>query len=621
MKKAFVERIKEGIVLGDGAMGTMIYARGVFINRCYDELNLSQPEIIKEIHAAYIEAGAEIIETNTFGANPLLLSTHGLEEKAVQINRRGAELAREVVGERDVYVAGSMGPTGRIVESGAADSVRRLQEAFATQARALAEGGVDVVILETFYSLEELLLALEAVKRAVALPVIAQFTFDPHQQAKFDSSGVTAREVAERLSAAGADVVGTNCGAGPAMLLKVVEAMVHATSVPVSVYANAGVAEEHGGRMMCLGTSPEYMAEYARRYAQAGARLIGGCCGTTPEMIAEMAKFLKGITAATRSRVFVRAAEEKPARAAVPLAQRSGLGAMLCGSKGAKKLVSVELSPPLGTDPRKLIEGAKLLRDGGVDMVNIPDGPRATPRMSPIASAKMVRDEVGIEVIVHYCCRDRNVLGMQMDLLGSHALGLHNLMLITGDPPKIGGVQAATPVFDVDAIGLIKMVNDLNHGRGLAGADIQGQTQFVIGAGCNPGAVDLETEVRRFGEKRAAGAEFFFSQPVYLPELLERFLALTEGWADVPLFVGILPLASLRNAEFLHNEVPGMQIPESILQRLRRAETKEAQQAEGIAIAQEMLREAVAHPRVRGIYMFPPFGRYESVLKVLEALG
>lgn len=621
MKKPFVERIKEGIVLGDGAMGTMIYARGVFINRCYDELNVSQPEIIKEIHAAYIEAGAEVIETNTFGANPLLLSTHGLQEKAVQINRRGAELAREVVGERDVYVAGSMGPTGLIVQSGAADAVRRLQEAFATQARALAEGGVDVVILETFYSLEELLLALEAVKQAVPLPVIAQFTFDPHLQAKFDSSGVTAREVAERLSAAGADVVGTNCGAGPAMLLKVVEAMVHATSVPVSVYANAGVAEEHGGRMMCLGTSPEYMAEYARRYAQAGARLIGGCCGTTPEMIAEMAKFLKGITAAARSRVFVRAAEEQPARAAVPLAQRSGLGDMLCGSKGAKKLVSVELSPPLGTDPRKLLEGAKLLRDGGVDMVNIPDGPRATPRMSPIASAKLVRDEVGIEVIVHYCCRDRNVLGMQMDLLGSHALGLHNLMLITGDPPKIGGVQAATPVFDVDAIGLIKMVNDLNHGRGLAGADMQGQTQFVIGAGCNPGAVDIETEVRRFGEKRAAGAEFFFSQPVYLPELLERFLALTEAWADVPLFVGILPLASLRNAEFLHNEVPGMQIPESILQRLRRAQTKEAQQAEGIAIAQEMLRQAVTHPRVRGIYMFPPFGRYESVLKVLEALG
>jgi len=620
MKKAFLERIKEGVILGDGAMGTMIYSRGVFINRCYDELNLSQPEIIREIHAAYVAAGAEIIETNTFGANPLLLSTHGLLEKTELINRRGAELAREVVKEKDVYVAGSIGPTGRIVQSSAPDSLQRMRDAFAFQAQALADGGVDVLILETFYSLEELLLALDTVKRTVALPVIAQFTFDPHQQAKFDSSGVTAREVAERLSAAGADVVGTNCGAGPAMLLKVVEAMVDATSLPVSVYANAGVAEVHGGRMMCLGTSPEYMAEYARRYAQAGARLIGGCCGTTPEMIAEMGKFLKGISAATRSRVFVRAADEKPAREAVPLAQRSGLGAMLCGSKGAKKLVSVELSPPLGTDPHKLIDGAKLLRDGGVDMVNIPDGPRATPRMSPIASAKLVRDKVGIEVMTHYCCRDRNVLGMQMDLLGAHALGLHNLMLITGDPPKIGGVQSATPVFDLDAIGLIKMVYNLNHGRGLAGADIQGQTQFVIGAGCNPGAVDIETEVRRFGEKRAAGAEFFFSQPVYLPELLERFLQLTEAWADVPLFVGILPLASLRNAEFLHNEVPGMQIPEPIMQRLRRAETKEAQQAEGIAIAQEMVRQVAAHPRVRGIYMFPPFGRYESVLKVLEAL-
>lgn len=620
MKKPVLERLHEGIMLGDGAMGTMIYSRGVFINRCYDELNVSQPEIIREIHREYVAAGAEIIETNTFGANPLLLRLHGLEDKAWEINRRGAKLAREIADGKGIYVAGSMGPTGRILESGVADSAEQLRRAFELQARALAEGGVDAIILETFYSLEELLLALEVVKRAVGLPVIAQFTFDPRQQAKFDSIGVTAREVAERLTAAGADVVGTNCGAGPAVLLKVVEEMVHATHLPVSVYANAGVAEEHGGRMMCLGTSPEYMAEYARRYAQVGARLIGGCCGTTPEMIAEMGKFLRGVVAAERSRMFVRAVEERPLREAVPLAQRSGLGAMLCGSKGSKKLVSVELSPPLGTDPRKLIEGAKLLRDGGVDMVNIPDGPRAVPRMSPIASAKLVKDEVGIEVIVHYCCRDRNLLGMQMDLLGAHALGLHNVMLITGDPPKIGGVQAASPVFDVDAIGLIKLVNDLNHGRGLAGADIQGQTQFVIGAGCNPGAVDIETEVRRFGEKRAAGAEFFFSQPVYLPELLERFLRLTEAWADVPLFVGILPLASLRNAEFLHNEVPGMQIPEEILHRLRQAATKEAQQAEGIAIAQEMLRQAAVHPRVRGIYLFPPFGRYESVLKVLEAM-
>ncbi|MCX7848468.1 MAG: bifunctional homocysteine S-methyltransferase/methylenetetrahydrofolate reductase [bacterium] len=620
MKRTFLERLREGIMLGDGAMGTMIYSRGVFINRCYDELNLSQPEIIREIHREYIAAGAEIIETNTFGANPLLLRLHGLEEKTREINVRGAEIAREAALGREVYIAGSMGPTGRILESGVVESAERLEEAFRLQAEALVEGGVDVLILETFYSLEELLLALEAVKGAVDVPVIAQFTFDPHQQARFDSSGVTAREVAERLTAAGADVVGTNCGAGPAVLLKIVEGMVRGTHLPVSVYANAGVVEEHGGRMMCLGTSPEYMAEYARRYAQVGARLIGGCCGTTPEMIAEMGKFLKGVSAAVRSREFVKVVEAVAGREAVPLRERSGLGAMLSGSKGGKKLVSVELSPPLGTDPRKLVEGARMLRDGGVDVVNIPDGPRAVPRMSPIASGKLVRDEVGIEVIVHYCCRDRNLLGMQMDLLGAHALGLHNVMLITGDPPKIGGVQRASPVFDVDAIGLIKLVNDLNHGRGLAGTDIQGQTQFVIGAGCNPGAVDIETEVRRFGEKRAAGAEFFFSQPVYLPELLERFLKLTEAWADVPLFVGILPLASLRNAEFLHNEVPGMQIPEEILERLRRARTKEAQQAEGIAIAQEMLREAVGHPRVRGIYMFPPFGRYESVLKVLEAM-
>lgn len=619
-KRPFIERLHDGIMLGDGAIGTMLFAQGIFINRCYDELNLSQPEKILALHEAYISAGADIIETNTFGANTISLTTHGLQDKMAQINRRGAELAYEAVGDRDVYVAGSIGPTGRILEENADASARDVREAFTAQAIALAEGEVDLIILETFVSLHELLLALDAVKKATQLPVIAQFTFDPTQQAKYQSTGVTARDVACRLTEAGADVVGTNCGAGPAIVLPLVEEMTRATQLPVSVYANAGVAETHSGRMLCLGTSPEYMAEYARRYAQVGARVIGGCCGTTPEMIAEMAKYIKGIVAADRSRIFVRQEKEQTMRDALPLADRSGLGAMLCGAQGTKKIVSVELTPPLGTDPRKLVDGAKALRDGGVDMVNIPDGPRAMPRMSPIASAALVRNEVGMEVIVHYCCRDRNLLGMQMDLLGSHALGLHNVMLITGDPPKIGGVQQATPVFDIDAIGLIRMVHDLNHGRGVNGTDIHGQTQYVIGAGCNPGAINVAHEVKRFGEKRAAGADFFFSQPVYLPELLTDFLAQTEEWADVPFFIGILPLASMRNAEFLHNEVPGMQIPEVIMTRMRRAKTKDAQQSEGIAIAQEMLLEAVAHPRVSGIYLFPPFGRYESVLDVLRVL-
>jgi homocysteine S-methyltransferase len=338
-------------------------------------------------------------------------------------------------------------------------------------------------------------------------------------------------------------------------------------------------------------------------------------------MIKEMARFLKGFTAEQRTKTYLStAAPQREERTPVPLAQRSAFAAKLCDPNRRRPLISVEVSPPLGTDPTRLLRGAELLQKGGVDIVNIPDGPRATPRMSPIASAALIQQRIGLETIVHYCCRDRNLLGMQMDLLGANALDLHHVMLITGDPPKIGNVQTATPVFDIDSIGLIRMVNDLNHGIGLTGTDIGGQTQFVLGAGCNPGAVDLGTETRRFAAKVEAGAEFFFSQPSYEPELFERFLAMTSAFSQVPLFVGILPLASLRNAEFLHNEVPGMQIPDSIMKRMRAAQSKEEQQREGIRIAQDMLLQAVAHPRVNGVYLFPPFGRYDSALEVLQVL-
>ncbi|MCX7002848.1 MAG: bifunctional homocysteine S-methyltransferase/methylenetetrahydrofolate reductase [bacterium] len=617
---AFLTRLQQGLMLGDGALGTMFYQRGVFINRCYDELNLSQPADVEEIHRAYIAAGAELIETNTFGANAIALSRHGLAEKMAQINERGAAIARACTDGTAVLVAGSMGPTGLILERDLPQTADRVRDAFLTQAQALVAGGVEVIILETFYSLAELLVALDVIKARVPVPVIAQVTFDAQKQAEYDMAAATPADIARTLADHGADVVGTNCGGGPAALLHIVEEMARATPTPVSVFANAGVPETHGGRLLCLGTSAEYIAEYARRYAQAGARVIGGCCGTTPEMIKEMAKFLKGVTAAQRSRAFVSGAATKAARTPIPLAQRSAFGAKLCDRTRTRPLVSVELSPPLGTDPARLLRGAQLLKEGGVDIVNIPDGPRATPRMSPIASARLIHDTVGLETLVHYCCRDRNLLGMQMDLLGAHALGIHQVMLITGDPPKIGNVQAATPVFDVDAIGLIKMVNDMNHGIGLANTDLGGQTQFVIGAGCNPGAIDLAHEARRFALKVEAGAEFFFCQPVYLPELLDRFLELTTAHSQIPFFVGILPLASLRNAEFLHNEVPGMQIPADIMARLRAARTKEDQQREGICIAQDIVRQALRHPRVAGIYLFPPFGRYESALEVLAAL-
>jgi len=616
----FLQRVQEGSLLADGAMGTEIYARGIYTKRCYDELNVRQPDIILAIHSDYIAAGAELIETNTFGANSVRLSQYGLADNVEAFNRSGVALAREAAGDQPVFIAGSMGPSGLILEEDVDISSQRAAEAFRQQAAVLADAGVDAIILETFYSLDELVLALAAVKEVCSVPVIAQFSFDPDRQIVFETVRSTVKEVAQKLSDHGADVIGTNCGIGPAVILPIVEALVKATDKPISVMPDAGYPQRQSGRMMYMGSSSEYFAEYARRYAQLGTRIIGGCCGTSPDMIAEAAKFLKGISAEQRSQVFIRDKREELYKPAVPLVERSPFGSYLTGAKGDKVLVSVELSPPKGVSTSKLIEGTRLLKEGGVDVVNIPDGPRAVARMSPIACAKIVQDEVGLDTIVHYCCRDRNLLGMQMDLLGANAMGLGNVMLITGDPPKIGSVQTATPVFDVDAIGLIRMANDMNHGLGLAEAELKGQTRFVIGAGCNPGAIDPETELRRYGEKISAGAEYFFSQPVYLPELLENFLNSTTGFSAVPFFAGILPLASLRNAEFLHNEVPGMQIPDSIMARMRSASSKEEQQREGIRIAQEMVTEAIRHPQVKGIYLFPPFGRYASVLEVLEVI-
>jgi methionine synthase / methylenetetrahydrofolate reductase(NADPH) len=619
-KIPLLERMKSGPVLGDGAMGTMLYAQGIFINRCYDELNLAQADNIENIHRDYIAAGAELIETNTFTANKILLAEHGLENKTKQINIRGAEIARAACDDLPVYVAGSIGPTHLILEKDLTETAQRVSAAFIQQAAALAEGGVDLIILETFYSLNELIIAIDAVKSEVNIPVCAQLTFDPDKQAAYDARGLTPAVVARCLADTGAEIIGTNCGAGPATLLNIVEKMADATETPVSVFANAGVPETHSGRMMTLGTSPEYLGEYARRYAQAGASLIGGCCGTNPRMISEMLRFLKGITAEHRSRVILKPASHDFAREPVPTEERSPFGKKLVDPKRDRPLISVELSPPRGVDPARAIEGARILKEGGVDIVNIPDGPRAVPRMSPITTATIVERETGMETLVHYCCRDRNLLGIQMDLLGSSALGLHNVMLITGDPPKIGNVQSASPVFDVDSIGLVRFADSLNHGVGLANADIKSQTKFVIGAGCNPGSVDSETEAVRFGQKVEAGAQFFFSQPVYTEKLLTSFLSHTEKWSSVPFFVGILPLASVRNAEFLHNEVPGMQIPDDIMARIKMCATVEKQAQEGIRIAQEMMVHALTLPRVTGVYLFPPFGRYETVLSVLEAL-
>lgn len=607
----FLKALDERVILADGGMGTQIYERGVFINRSYDELNLSRPDLIRDIHTAYVTAGAELIETNTFRANRLALAEYGLEDKVAAINAAGVALARACAKDR-VYVAGAVGPLGRSLEPLGRLKKDEASAYFREQIQALESAGIECLILETFLSLEEMTLAIHAAQAVSTAPLIASLSF--RFSANGEIIGTTPEEAVQALTALGVDVIGTNCVNGPEAAVRVVERMRAVTQKKLSAMPNAGLPQVVEGRTIYL-ASPEYMAEYARRLVQHGANLVGGCCGTTPAEIAEMKTYIRSINPGTTIQITAEAPPPPaPDITPVPLRNRSRFAADL----GKKFQISVEVEPPKGLDPAHTIAGAKFLAAHGIDAVNIADGARAIARMNPTALALRIREQVEIETIIHYCCRDRNLLGMQMDLLGAHALGIHNLMIITGDPPKMGNFPHATAVFDVDAIGLLHFTRMLNHGYDLSEKPLGGTTQFVLGCGCNPGAVNLDLEVDRFRKKVAAGAEYVFSQPVYDPQMLETFLQRTVEVPPIPFFVGILPLASVRNAEFLHNEVPGMQIPADIMQRMRMAPTKEAQRQEGIRIAQASLAAAKKLPRVTGAYIFPPFGSYEAVLQVVE---
>lgn len=635
MPQPFREALQRRVLLADGAMGTEIYRRGVFINRCYDELVLSRPDLIRSIHASYVAAGADIVTTNTYGATRLRLGKHGLEDRVPDINRAAVRLAREAAGEA-AYVAGSIGPLPLLMRPAGPLSGASVREAYHEQALLLIDAGVDLIVLETFRQLSMLREAVDAVRSVSPdIPLVGSFAFKP---VRHYYVGPTPEEVVRSASTWGLDVLGTNCVNGPSMMLDIVERMASGTGMALSAMPNAGVPEVVEGRTLYL-AGPEYMAEYARRFVQNGVRLVGGCCGTTPEMIKEMRSFLASVEPGRRS---VRVLTAEPAATTVldptPVTERTRWGARIggvvaleddrpkidpAGHAAARKAegfsISVELDAPRGLEPTKAIEGAKLLADHGVEAVNIPDGPRATARMSALSLAMRVRQEADIDVIVHYCCRDRNLLGMQMDLLGAHALGIHNILCVTGDPPKMGNYPDATGVFDLDSVSLIRAVANLNRGMDFSGDPIGDTTKFVIGCGCNPGFTPLSKEVDKFRRKLEAGAEFVFSQPVYDPGLLEGFLEQVRTFPRIPLYVGILPLASAKNAEFLHNEVPGMQIPAATRARIAAAPTRKAQRQEGIAIAAEALRHARELPEVRGAYIFPPFGRYAAVVRVLEA--
>ena len=600
-----------GVHVLDGAMGTMLYSRGVFVNVCYDELTLKQPGLVQEVHDTYVRAGAEILETNTFGANPVKLSGFGLDDRTEEINRAAAALAHRAARGR-ALVVGAVGPLGIRIEPWGPTARTEAVAHFTRQTTGLAEGGVDGFILETFSDLEEIHAALEAVRAAAPdLPVIAQMTVGEDGTTSY---GTPVETIVARLSEWGADVVGLNCSVGPAPMLEAIERMAEVSTVPLSAQPNAGLPRAVGDRRIYL-ASPDYMAQYARRLTAAGARFIGGCCGTTPEHIRRIREC---VADARPRRLSVGVPATPPSEAVgaqpVPLAARSQWARKLADGAFVR---SVEIVPPRGWDPAGMLKQCRALREAGVDAVNLLDGSRAQSRMGVVPAALLVEREVGLETVFHYTCRDRNMLGMLSDLLGAAAGGLRNVLIVTGDPPTAGPYPDATAVFDIDSIGLTNVVRRLNQGLDPGGTSIGEPTRFVIGVAANQGAIDRERELERFHWKVEAGAEFAVTQPVFDPAELAGFLERIAPWR-IPVIAGIWPLTSLRNAEFLANEVPGAQVPESVLERMREAEGRgaEAAHAEGIRIAQEVL-DAV-RGMVQGVQVSTPGGRVEVAL---EALG
>jgi homocysteine S-methyltransferase len=606
----FLERLGRGPVLCDGAMGTLLYAKGVFINRCYDELNVSQPEMVGAIHSEYVKAGAEVLETNTFGANHYRLLRHGFEGRVQEINRAGVQLARAAAGT-DVLVAGSVGPLGVRIEPLGKISREEARSAFRAQIQVMADEGVDLILLETFGYIDELHQAILAAREvAPGLPIVAEVTIDEDGNAL---DGTEVEAFGPRLTDFGVDVVGCNCSIGPAAMLDTVERLRRVTSLPLAAQPNAGMPRSVEGRNIYL-CSPEYMASYARKFVAAGVSLIGGCCGTTPEHIRAMKSALR-VGEARTSSFHVTVASRTTAPAVKPLEERSKLGRKLTTGEF---VTMVEIVPPKGSDPAKELAAANYLRAVGIDAVNIPDSPRASARMGNQALCNLIERECSIETVLHYTCRDRNVLSIQSDLLGACALGLNNLICITGDPPRLGNYPDATAVFDVDAIGLVNIVRNLNLGVDIGANPIGSATSFVIGVGANPGISDIDEEVRRFEYKCEAGAHYAVTQPVFDMRLLEDFLRRVEH-CKIPVLAGIWPLTSVRNAEFMRNELR-VSVPDEILRRMAAAsDNSELARAEGVLIAREMLLEA--RGMVQGVQVSAPLGKFAAAVDVIEALG
>jgi methionine synthase I (cobalamin-dependent)/5,10-methylenetetrahydrofolate reductase len=614
MPHAFSGRLASGPILCDGAMGTVLYARGVSPDACFDVLNLNKPALVQSVHADYVAAGADCLETNTFGANRFKLAVHGLEGRVHEINRAGVRLARDVREStgRDVYVLGSIGPSGKYLAPLGTLAVDDAREAFREQAEALLEGGVDGFVVETFSDLTEIALAIEALRAVTDLPIVAQMAFT---EDGVTFTGHAPEDVARRLRALGVEALGANCSVGSSVLYDVLERMVaEAGGLPLAIQPNAGLPSRIGERLIYL-SSPSYMAEYAGRMIAVGARLVGGCCGTTPAHVAAMREVLD--RRAPAARPAGRPIVSRPA----PVSETPGLVTARPPTTLQRKLeagefvVTVELDPPRGHTVEKLVQGAKLLKERGVEIVDINDGSLGRVRMSVLATALLVRDGTGLDVNMHFTCRDRNLMGIQADLLGAHALDIRNILAMTGDPPRSGDYTNATAVFDLDGVGLLEVLRRMNEGLDATGNSIGEATSFCAGAALNPSADDVDREIERFHRKLQAGARWVQTQPVYELEPLERFLT-RAGGSPVPVLVGILPLHSFRHAEFLHNEVPGITIPEAVRARLRDAGDRALRA--GIEMAQSLVREV--HRRYAGAYLMPSFGRFEVVAEVLDAV-
>jgi len=605
-------------------MGTMLYSKGIFLNRSFDELNLTQPDLVAEVHQGYVRAGADVIETNTFGANRIKLGAFGLADRVHAINVQGAKIARHAARDQ-AYVAGAIGPLGIRVEPWGKTGVDEAEEYFREQARALVEGGVDLFILETFRDVNEMGAAIRAVRSVCDLPIVAQMTTEEDGNSL---DGVAPETFVPDLEQRGADVVGLNCSVGPAAMLETIERMSRVARVRLSAQPNAGKPRDVEGRTLYL-SSPDYMASYARRFISAGVRLVGGCCGTTPEHVRAIKASVRALAPGSpragsgSAHVNVRAtkdgegavAREPTPAVAVPREQKSRMANAL--ARGGF-VVSVELVPPRGFDADALVEQARALKIRGVDLVNIPDGPRASARMSALSAAVLVQQQAGVETILHYACRDRNLLGMQSDLLGAHSMGIRNVLVVTGDPPKLGDYPDATAVFDVDSIGLTNVVTRLNHGLDIGGQPIGHPTAFHIGVAINPGAVNLEEELRRFAYKVEAGAEFAISQPVFDADALRAVLARVQRHG-IPIIAGIMPFESVRHAEFMANEVPGVRVPEALIERMQRAEADGRAAEEGLAIAREIATEI--RPLVQGVQISTAPRAINMAVAGLEAVG